>query len=236
MTLNEICQVEGSSEVVTMGNQRNIEEFINNKLRAIDNVKRSVENKMAKDMAEALGGATSDDETVSVTQEGNVVRVFIEEQQEDIIDLKTAFRKSPKKRESKDGGWHLVVPIRRYTGRNKKMRESSQGMTSRMYKDLLSNESKSGYKNIMTDYLYDNRRSGSPIPELNYQPKGKTITRLPNPAMTGRGHIYISFRTVSDKSHPASWIINRNKIRPNNKTQEVRRIIDEVRRYQFNKN
>lgn len=193
-----------------------------------------LEERMASDVAQALNKTTKGDDSISVRNSGKKVIVEFEEEStvDDIVDLKRFFKASPNAKETKDGGWYMVIPIRRYTGRQRETREKSTGMTNRLYQDLLSKQPPKGYQELASDYLYDNRRGGSPIKELNYTPKSKGITRIPQQY---RGHQYVSFRTVSDRSHPASWIVNRDKIRPNQKTAEVRRIVDEVKRFNYSR-
>lgn len=217
-----------------MAKYTDVTRYINDKKDAIDRARKDIRRQMASDTARAIGEATRDVEGVGVKQQDNKVAVTVEEESSsgptDVIDLKQYFKQSPNRKETIGGGWHMVVPIRRYTGRSEEVREKASGMTSRLYKDLLTTPASEGYTNILSDYLYDNRRSTGPIPELNYEPKSKNITRMPK---KGRGHSYVSFRTVSDKSHPASWVLNRDKTEPNQRTPEVIRIIEEVKRRQF---
>lgn len=221
-----------------MARYENVDDYFRDKINALDRAKREIETNIAHNSARAIQEATKTDNDVRVTQRRNQLRVEVEEEEDrpGVIDLKKHFKQSPNRKTTKDGGWYMIIPIRRYTSRNSPRREQSTGMSSRLYKDLLDTQPKEGYANIMSDYLYDNRRGGSPISQLNYTPKSNRITRMRNPAAVGRGHIYISFRTVSDKSHPSSWILNRNKVRPNDRSQEIRRIIDEVKSYNFRRN
>lgn len=213
-----------------MANYRSIDEFGEAMKNRINRAAEQLELNLAFDVAEGVKEATEG--KVPVRQRRSRVEVTVEDSspENDIIDLKQHFRQSPNRKESLDGGWHMVIPMRRYTGQSR--RESSSGMSSRLYRDLLSQRPEGGYAELVSDYLYDNRAPGSMISELNYRPRGKGITRMPRGA---GGHQYVSFRTVSDKSHPASWIVNRSGADPNNMSQEVRRVINEVRNYNFQK-
>lgn len=199
------------------------DEFGNILNSRIQEAAEQLELNLTFDVAEDIKKATKG--KASVKQKGNRIEVEVESSNsfDDVIDLKKHFRQSPNRKESLDGGWHMIIPMRRYTGH--KRSKSSSGMTSRLYRDLLSQKTEGGYAELVSDYLYDNRAPGSMIKELNYQPKGKGITRMPRNA---GGHQYVTFRTVSDKSHPASWILNRNKADPNNMSDEVKEIIDKV--------
>lgn len=207
----------------------NLEEFSAELVQEIRDRGKGYETQFAYALAKAVDKAT--DDSVRVKQRENKVDIEIDNGDEakgtppgDVIDLKKFFQQSTKRKETEDGGWYLVIPMRRYTGKS----DRSFGMSSRLYKDLLSQRREGGYAQLESSYLYDNRRPGSMISELNYETKSKTITRTPQKY---RGHQYVSFRTVSDKSHPASWVINRSKADPENKTKEVQRIIDEVTAY-----
>lgn len=210
------------------------EEYAKNLHKRVDEVKKELGPVIANDVASSIARETSDIEGVEVTQKDENIKVGIKgsEQVDDVVDLKKLFAQSPKRKDTEGGGWHMVIPIRRYTGRQKEVREKSTGMSNRLYTGLLNQPIKRGYADLVSDFLYDNRREGSAIPELNYKPKSKNITRF---SRRGGGHTYVSFRTVSDKSHPASWVINRSNTDPDNKTAEVRRIIKEVEKYHFNR-
>lgn len=204
-------------------------------MKAIQEAGEEIAEQMAFNFGESLTESTKEIEDVDVSTKGKKVTVEYEEKEkdssDDIVDLKQYFKQSPKRKDTANGGWHMVIPIRRYTGRQEETRESASGMSSRLYKDLLNQPAKQGYANIMSSYLHDGRGPGSAVPELNYKPKSNSITRMANRA--GRGHSYVSFRTVSDKSNPASWIVNRGSADPNNKSAEVERIIKEVKNFNF---
>lgn len=201
----------------------------------------ALEKRMAYDTAKALAKASKEtkeeEDRFSVEQRRNKVVISRAKAEsrpsEDIIDLKQSFKKSSKVKYAQDGGWYMVIPMRRYTSRKPAEEQKSTDMSHRLYKDLLASVPKRGYANLASDYLYDNRRGESQIQELNYRPKSKKITRLPHERFENQ-HTYVSFRTVSNKSHPASWIINREKIKEGNRSKEIDRIIREVKRYYGN--
>jgi len=191
---------------------------------------------MASNRANSLAQVFAQSNEYSVNQKGGNVRLRSQQEQQEsgdqVIDLKEQFKRSPKRKRSKDGGWYLVVPIRLYTSRSRH-RESS-GMSSRLYKDLNSRAMEEGQnsRNIVSDYLYDNRKGNtSATKELQYTPRSNNITKMKNNSMTGRGNKYVAFRTVSDKSHPSSWIVNRQKSNPFDQDDETKRIMDAVKKY-----
>lgn len=151
------------------------------------------------------------------------------EEDKKVIDMKPFFRKSPKAKRTEKGGWYLIVPIRRYTGRNADVREKASGMSNRLYKDLNKRPGGiGGQTTVISDYLYDNRKGNfSPVPELNYKPKSHNITKMEN--KRGRGSTYVSFRVVGSKSAPNSWLINRQHADGENLTEEVQKIVDAMK-------
>lgn len=131
-----------------------------------------------------------------------------------VIDLKPYFARSPHKKEKKDGGWYLVVPIQR----------KKKNMSKRMYTQLRLNDIRpKTQQTIISDYLYD-RRQVSEASMLNYKPKSNNITKQ---ALGPRKHAYIAYRTVSDTSPANSWILGRNKV---NKDDESKTFVSNVNR------
>lgn len=194
-----------------------------------------IKNRVTKSTAGALQKELAKDENVNVTVSRNSVTVKEETERngrfgpgDGPIDMKPYFRRSPNAKQSKKGGWYLTVPIRLYTPSKDQQKQSrANRMTNRLYKDLVKQEPGEMHRELVSDYLYD-KRQVSPIPELNYQPKSKNVTRLPN--QSGRGGIYVAFRTVSDKSPANSWIINRKNASEENLSNRIKRIIRKVRR------
>lgn len=195
--------------------------FFDNKIRALDLLQPELQANQAEDMRKALIDRFGSDK---VKRFKNTVTVYEESvgRSDKLIDMKPYFRNSRKAKRSSTGGWYMVVPIRRYT--NRKLSNKTKGMSKRLYNALNRAENNS---TVVSDYLYTNRKM-SAIPELNYEPRSKTINKMKNPR--GRGSIYVAFRTVSDRSPANSWIINRDKEDPDNMSDEARRIVREVQR------
>lgn len=128
------------------------------------------------------------------------------------LDLKPYFAQSDKVKYKKDGGWYLKVPIRN---------------TTRTLRSALSNSEYQKLTHLTfgsttsVDGLANLKEADDTIDELNYQWKSNNVTRI-QMGNSNRG-MYMSFRTVSDKSSPSSWILNRNSTTYNN-TDEIDRI------------
>lgn len=208
------------------------EEVFRNLNRRLDGIKHRVEAQRASQVAELLDNYDPD---VEAESRGSKVQVRFKDSDSegDIIDLKEGFKRGKSARRTADGGWYTIVPIRLYTGSNR--RKSSSGMSKRLYEQLRQvNLEKNTSRTVVTDYLYDNRRGYSGlVSELNYKPRSKNITKIEDDAKVRRrkSHQYVAFRTVSDKSHPASWILNKGSASRRNPSSEVRRVIREVKRY-----
>lgn len=116
-----------------------------------------------------------------------------------VIDLKPYFARSGKRVIKPDGGWYLRVPIKR----------PARKLSRRAYEQLRAIDIRPNErKTVISDYLYDYRRQ-SDATMLNYKPKSKTIEKR----RVGKNrHTYTAYRTVSDKSPPNSWIVNRRLI------------------------
>lgn len=151
-------------------------------------------------------------------------------EQQGVVDMKPWFKKSKKVKRTKTGGWYMVVPIRKYTPSAKKVITSpSKGMR----RDVYDAVRKLKPVHAETDYIITTSHNNlyknyplitSPILELNYERKSTRISKVKK----GKQAQYYTFRTVSDKSSPSSWLLNKDKEDVNNPSKEAQRIIKEV--------
>ncbi len=140
-------------------------------------------------------------------------------------DLKPYFRKSPKAKHTKDGGWYLVVPIQKKTTqlRSAYSRSVWDEISHMGYGQTASNMGNLNrvQKTLGTSQWGVNKG-------LKYQWKSTNITRVPWGASGKRAH-YVQFRTVSNKSAPNSWIVGRRnfttRIVPNMYAEQISQII-----------
>ena len=132
-----------------------------------------------------------------------------------VIDLKPYFESSASAKHGKNG-WYLIVPIRRKV----------KGMSSGMYAQASAIDIPQG--NISgtnwVDLLYENRSSTASISAANYTPKSNNLSRVRN----GKKSTYVAFRTVSAKSSPSSWILNRDRINDENFSRTMLKNMDRV--------
>ncbi len=127
-----------------------------------------------------------------------------------VIDMKPFFMRSSKVKRKKNGGWYLVIPINMSS--RGIIKNSGRGVYDRVVKTFSDLEpATSATVNIdgllKRQYPYDTVNSlQPPAPSGNL-----TATKKPN----GRNS-YVAFRTVSDKSSPTSWVLNRNNVNKDN--------------------
>lgn len=207
----------------------NYEDFFNRLQDELDKSTEGIKKSITRRAAGSIARELQDEERIRVAMSENKVTVKEEPDPrgDGPIDMKPFYRRSSKANRTEKGGWYLTIPIRLYTpSKNADNQRKANRMTQKLYKDLLS---QGANRELVSDYLYE-KRQVSPIPELNYTPVSDNVTRLKNPR--GRGSIYVAFRTVSDKSPPNSWIINRENARPDNLSNRIKRIIRQVKRGQ----
>lgn len=122
------------------------------------------------------------------------------------LDMKQYFARSPKAKRKKNGGWYLIVPI------GVKAREAKANAPRSLWNQIShmdfgsTGELASGDTNHLASL--GNSQQGVMSP-LQYQWKSSNITRVAPKSGKGTRGRYISFRTVSDRSDPSSWIIGR---------------------------
>ena len=127
-----------------------------------------------------------------------------------VIDMKPFFMRSSKVKRKKNGGWYLVIPINMSS--RGIIQNSGRGVYDRVVKtfsDLAPTTSATVNIDglLKRQYPYDTINLLQPS-----APSGNiTATKKPN----GRNS-YVAFRTVSDKSSPTSWVLNRNNVNKDN--------------------
>ena len=180
---------------------------------------------LAKDLAKTFG---SDTVKVNGTDISIAYKILnSDDEQLKFFDLKPYFEQSAHAKPTKSGGWYLRVPIgnrasefRRAYGRKQFDiishvqfgQTAGQDANRARFQKILSNT------------------GGLMSSPLAYQWKSTSVTRVPyGNGIRGR---YISFRTVSNKSDPNSWIISRksleDSINKNTSTEEEAKAVAEV--------
>lgn len=120
------------------------------------------------------------------------------------FDIKKGFATSPKRHKKKAGGWYLTVPYRHRTS----------GNNSVMPNNIKKNASKLGNRNRLEEALVRELGYGVEISHADYTWKNSkydSLTRIIKEYQVKDGKQrkssqYLTFRRVSDKSDPKSWI------------------------------
>lgn len=123
-----------------------------------------------------------------------------------VIDLKPFFKASSKAKKKQNGGWYMVIPIRKKTRTIQK--EFGRKEYDRIRGEVLS----SGSKTVKIGDL--SNLSGSTGSAIKYNRKSNNITATPRKDKNGKvTNTWTMFRTVSDKSSPTSWVLGKDNIK-----------------------
>lgn len=124
------------------------------------------------------------------------------------IDLKPYFMQSPKAKPTKDGGWYLKIPVGGFQSTTKMRMAYGRSL----WDDISHlNFGETGGQNANIErFKKVLNSSGEGEGALAYQWKSTNITRIQSGG--GKYGHYITFRTVSNKSDPMSWVCGRNAI------------------------
>lgn len=135
-----------------------------------------------------------------------------------VIDMKPFFARSSKAQKKKDGGWFLVVPIHQTT------RGMIKTLGRKTYDNIRDAFGNSFTQTVQVEGLFDmkNARQNT-ISPLDYRPTSTSVSkdarRQSNGKVVGG---YTMFRTVSDKSAPSSWVLNKNNINDDNTSDRLK--------------
>lgn len=131
-----------------------------------------------------------------------------------VVDLKPFFMRSSKVKRKKNGGWYLVIPM---------------NISSR---SIIRTSGRATYDRIVKQFssLSPGEQSTLNVEGMLQRVQHTTLPSLVPPApysnITAKKHsngrnTYTMFRTVSDKSAPTSWVLNRNNVNQNNTSQTL---------------
>lgn len=195
-----------------------IPKFLANPSESSRKIAKGLENDATNELHLQAQQIQMDMDDVKVTRLNNRIQIEKKMEENNIIDLKPYFARSSKKKDKKDGGWYLIVPIRVKTSQ----------MSNRMYTKLNKVQKQGKYTNTLIDYI-EGTRQKTTVPSLSPKQASKNITKVDKP--TNQSH-YVFFRTVSDTSPPNSWIINRGNTE--GMSARDRRDIESLMRWKMN--
>jgi hypothetical protein len=115
------------------------------------------------------------------------------------FDMKIGFKKSPKTSYTKEGGWYLTIPLRQYTPNSKK----SGRMPAIIYKRAKSLAPGAALREASLPEVFKDLKTS----HAGYQHKAPIYAGLQRKANADLSRSkYFTFRRVSEKSDPSSWI------------------------------
>lgn len=179
------------------------------------------EQKYARDLSNWINRDTSNlsanasNKTITIIKKG--MEAQAQRQQMSFVDLKEYFKNSSKVKYKKNGGWYLIIPIQQKasTLKSNAPRSLWNQISSMDYGE--TGELSDGETNFLEQGL--SNQQDNVVNPLSYSWKSSNVTRVAPKSGGKYGH-YISFRTVSDKSDPASWIMGRNAFTTDNTNEQ----------------
>lgn len=171
----------------------------------------TIEKQLAQDVAKWV--KVADIPTVNLQQNGSQLSAVIKgatayakQQGGSFIDLKEAYARSSKAKRKDKGGWYLIIPI---GAKSKDLRTVAP-------KSLWQQFSHADFgTTVQIPKLQQalGKDQSQVISQLQYEWKSNSVTRTAPKSGKGTRGRYISFRTVSDKSDPMSWIVGRQNFK-----------------------
>lgn len=133
-----------------------------------------------------------------------------------LIDLKPFFKQSSHVKYTKDGNWYMVVPIalKRRTLR----RQYGNDNTYNRIKDAFSSLSPSTSATLNIQDVFSGNTPNT-LPSLVPPQRSNNVTAFKS--QTGKRTSYFAFRTVSSKSAPQSWVLNRENLNEDNTSESL---------------
>lgn len=133
-----------------------------------------------------------------------------------IIDLKYGFSKSKKRKTTKDKkGWYMVIPIKR---------KARSFKPSTVYKKATAEarELDPGFVlNTTIKGLAEGLNTHAPQTLSSLQNRAKSDNLTMAKSLTGKRTSYVTYRTVSNKSKPNSWIVGRENMTDKNTSKTL---------------
>lgn len=152
-----------------------------------------------------------------------------------VIDLKPLFRNSPKAKQKKNGGWYLIIPM---SISSRDLQKTSGRKTYDAIREAFSSLGPNEEATLNFDGLFSRSYTPDTLSPLVPPAPSGSLTAIKSDS--GKRTSYIAYRTVSDKSSPQSWVINRKNVNDNNTSQRLEHevgvlIRKRMREYRSNK-
>lgn len=195
----------------------NLPESVKNYSKTVDYINQAFRTGIMKDTATTLSKAGAD-----VKVQSNRISATIGKLSDrGVIDLKPFFRNSSKVKHKKDGGWYMIIPIG-ISSRN--LQQVGGRKTYDKIRDVFSSLGPNETATANFEGLFS--RSYSSLSKMTLPsliPASPTGNLTATKSQSGTRTSYVAFRTVSDKSAPQSWVINRKNINQSNSSLTLQR-------------
>lgn len=194
------------SDLVGNDTLKGLKDFLDN---LVD--EKRIENSYSKGLANELKKTFGN---LAVKNNGSYISVAYRilndsaDNQIGFYDLKPYFESSSKAKPTKDGGWYLRVPI------SNKATEYRQAFGRKLWDTISHTEfgtTSNADENIARFQKILSNGGGIMSSPLAYQWKSTNVTRERFGSSQTRGS-YVSFRSVSNKSDPNSWLVGRSNM------------------------
>lgn len=183
-----------------------IPKSIQNYTQTADYLTQAFRTGIIKDTAQGLSQAGGD---VRI-QSGRITATIGKLSDRGVIDLKPFFRNSSKVKRKKNGGWYMVIPIG-ISSRN--LQATSGRKTYDKIREVFSSLGPNETATANFEDLFSHSSTmlqTMTLPSLI--PASPTGNLTATKSQSGTRTSYVAYRTVSDRSAPQSWVINRKNI------------------------
>lgn len=196
----------------------NLPDSIKNYTKTTKYITNAFTTGIINDSANALSKAGA---TVHISNSNRMTATIGKLSNRGVVDLKPLFMNSTKAKRKKNGGWYLVIPI---SLSSRKLISSSGRKTYDNIRKSFSELSPSSTATLNVEGLFSRDYSSlqnMTLPSLVPPAPSGNITATKS--ATGKRTTYVAFRTVSDKSSPQSWVINRKNVSQNNSSMTLQK-------------
>lgn len=193
-------------------------------------------SKASKYVEQAYRGALMQTAQEAVQSQGGVIKTVNSDRmtatikqlaRAGVIDLKPFFKNSPKAKKKKDGGWYMVIPIA-MKRREMQKQFGSHGEYNAM-KSTFSSLAPGATATINVQEVLNGIQSKQASSlSLIKAPQAQSGNITATKSKSGKRTSYVAFRTVSDRSAPNSWVINKQNVTKDNTSKTFQANIERL--------
>lgn len=194
------------SELVGDASIKALKDYLNTKYSK-DNLAKKYANGLADQLKKTFGSNAVSEKGTAVNIAYQIINGDGDNDINKFYDLKPYFQRSDKAKMTKNGGWYLRVPVGGYH----KVEQMRQAYGRKMW-DQISHVQfgQTGGQQANIDRFRRILANTGQETSFAYQWKSTSVTRE-QWGQSGKRGRNLTFRTVSDKSDPASWWVGREQ-------------------------